>query len=217
MKIGPASAVSCLLNFPYFILHYEVFQKTAAKIVKNHNREILTVPQLSSGPIDQSRTGFRPLSCFPCRDTPFPVQKSVSRAGFAETEAFPCSDTPFPAKIPVSRTCFRRLSCFSCRDTPFPVQKSVSRAGFAKTEAFPCRDTPFLAQKPVSRTGFRRLSCFPMPRHTLFRPKVCIASRFCENRGFPMQRYTISGPKTCVAKGESGAVRKNAIFTDGSH
>ena len=33
---------------------------------------------------------------------------------------------------------------------------------------------------------------------------------------FSMPRHTISGPKTCVAKGESGAVRENAIFTDGS-
>ena len=34
---------------------------------------------------------------------------------------------------------------------------------------------------------------------------------------FFLQRYTISGSKPCVAKGESGAVRENAIFTDGSH
>ena len=38
-----------------------------------------------------------------------------------------------------------------------------------------------------------------MPRHTLSRPKVCIASRFCGNRGFPMQRHTISGKNTCIA------------------
>ena len=31
-----------------------------------------------------------------------------------------------------------------------------------------------------------------------------------------MQRYTISGPKPCVAKGENGAVRENAIFTNGT-
>ena len=30
-----------------------------------------------------------------------------------------------------------------------------------------------------------------------------------------MQRYTLFGTKTCIAKGESGAVRENAIFTDG--
>ena len=33
MKIGPASDVSCLLKLPYLILHYEVFQKTAANVV----------------------------------------------------------------------------------------------------------------------------------------------------------------------------------------
>ena len=135
---------------------------------------------------------------------------------FCETEVFPCSDTPFSAKNPVSRTGFRPLSCFSCRDTPFPVQKSVSRAGFVEIEAFPCRDTPFLAQHPVSRTGFRRLSCFFAATH-LFPSKSLYREPVLRNRGFPMQRYTISGPKTCVAKGESGAVRENTIFTDGSH
>lgn len=64
---------------------------------------------------------------------------------------------------------------------------------------------------------FSPIELFFLPRHTIFRPKVCIEGRFCENRGFPMQRHTISGPKTCIAKGESGAVRENAIFTDGSH
>ena len=122
MKIGPASAVSCLLNFPYFILYTTTVFKNGRKDRKISQSTILS-PCLYPLP-SRILPGFCP-----------------SLTACSDHDAFLSDpDTWFSLKKYVSRGVFLKKERNRPADTHFWTGKSVSREG----RAGPSAKTPYL-------------------------------------------------------------------------